>query len=141
MRTLGVSTVLSPEQITQCDTSSSGCNGGWTEHAYNYVQRNGGLTSEKDYPYTSGRGRTGTCDKSSIDPVIKVSGYTTVKGESKMASYMQGTGPLSVCVDASSWNSYTGGIMKVCGNRVDHCVQATGVDASNNGYWKVFDSH
>ena len=24
-------------------------------------------------------------------------------------------GPLSVCLDASSWNSYTGGVMSTCG--------------------------
>jgi len=140
MRELGVSQVLSPEQITQCDKTSEGCNGGWTEHAYNYVQRNGGLATENNYPYTSGTGKTGTCDPSSIDAVIKVDGYTTINGESNMASYMQSTGPLSVCLDASTWNSYTGGIMKVCGQKVDHCVQATGVDASSNGYWKVRNS-
>ena len=30
--------------------------------------------------------------------------------------------------------------MTQCGNRVDHCVQAVGVDASNGGYWKVRNS-
>ena len=44
-----------------------------------------------------------------------------------MASYVSSTGPLSVCVDASTWNSYTGGVMKVCGSQIDHCVQAVGV--------------
>ena len=53
MRTLGKTYLLSPEQITQCDTTSYGCNGGWTEHAYNYVKKAGGLEQEKDYPYTS----------------------------------------------------------------------------------------
>jgi len=58
-----------------------------------------------------------------------------------MASYVQKTGPLSVCLDASSWNSYTGGIMSVCGKSVDHCVQAVGVDASSSSpYWKVRNS-
>jgi len=58
-----------------------------------------------------------------------------------MASYVQATGPLSVCVDASSWNSYTGGILSTCGKNVDHCVQAVGVyPASSGGYWKVRNS-
>jgi len=57
-----------------------------------------------------------------------------------MASYVQSTGPLSVCLDANTWNSYTGGIMSVCGQSVDHCVQAVGVDASTGGYWKVRNS-
>jgi len=140
MRTLGTSYTLSPEQITQCATGAYGCNGGWTEAAYNYVKNAGGIVTEATYPYTSYYGTTGTCKVDVSKAVIKVNGYTTVKGESAMASYMQSTGPLSVCLDASSWNSYKGGIMTVCGNSVDHCVQAVGVDASSNGYWKVRNS-
>ena len=140
MRTLSVSTILSPEQITQCDTTSSGCNGGWTEHAYNYVKKAGGLESNADYPYTSYQGVTGTCKTTASKYVVTVNSYTTISGETSMANYMLATGPLSVCVDASTWNSYKGGIMTSCGNRVDHCVQAVGVDTSSNGYWKVRNS-
>ena len=61
-----------------------------------------------------------------------------IRSESAMASYVQSTGPLSVCLDASSWNSYTGGIMSTCTKNVDHCVQAVGVDTSS--YWKVRNS-
>jgi len=140
IRTKSKSYLLSAEQITQCDTTSYGCDGGWTENAYNYVKRAGGLATEASYPYTSYYGVTGTCHASTKDFVVTVSGYTTIKGESSMASYVKGTGPLSVCVDASTWNSYSGGIMKSCGNRVNHCVQAVGVDDSANGYWKVRNS-
>lgn len=140
MRTLGVTYILSPEQITQCDTGSYGCNGGWSESAYNYVKKTGGLETDADYPYTSYQGVTGTCKSDPSKYKIGVNGYSTIKGESNMASYVQKTGPLSVCLDASSWNSYHGGIMTVCGHSVDHCVQAVGVDASANGYWKVRNS-
>jgi C1A family cysteine protease len=140
MRVLGQTQILSPQQITSCDKTSMGCNGGWTEHAYNYVQRNG-LELDADYPYTSGaRGVTGDCNAVASKEVVTVTGYTTINGESNMAAYMQKTGPLSVCLDAASWNMYTGGIMSVCGKSVDHCVQATGVDASSGGYWKVRNS-
>jgi len=58
-----------------------------------------------------------------------------------MSQYVLSTGPLSVCVDASSWNSYESGIMKICGNQVDHCVQAVGVDiAGSDPYWLVRNS-
>jgi len=30
--------------------------------------------------------------------------------------------------------------MTSCPKQVDHCVQAVGVDASSNGYWKVRNS-
>jgi len=140
MRLKKTSYVLSPEQITQCDKTSSGCNGGWTEHAYNYVKNAGGIETDSAYPYTSYQGVTGSCHSDASKYVAKITGYKTLSGESNMATYMQSTGPLSVCVDASSWNSYTGGIMKTCGKSVDHCVQAVGVDASSNGYWKVRNS-
>ena len=141
MRTLGKTFVLSPEQITQCDKTSSGCDGGWTERAYSYVQKAGGIETDEDYPYTSYQGVTGTCKSDSSKFVVTVNGYTTIDGESAMASYVQSTGPLSVCLDAARWNSYKGGIVTSCGNRVDHCVQAVGVDTSSSGgYWKVRNS-
>jgi len=139
MRTSSSSYVLSPQQITSCDSTSYGCDGGWTENAYNYVKKAGGIETNADYPYSSYQGTTGTCKADKNKFKISVSGYTTIKGESQMATYVQGTGPLSVCVDASSWNSYKGGIMSSCGKSVNHCVQAVGVDTSG-GYWKVRNS-
>lgn len=125
MRQKGETVILSPEEVVQCDSTSYGCNGGWSESAYEYVESAGGLSTEDSYPYTHAteQGITGTCQKSEIDPVVGISGYTTVNGESSMASYVTSTGPLSVCLDASSWNSYTGGIMSVCGHSVDHLYQ------------------
>jgi len=141
MRTLGMlsSHTLSAEQVTQCTSGSYGCDGGWTEKAYNYVKSVKGLVTDHEYPYTSYQGTTGSCKVNTGTAVIGVSSYTTVSGESNMASYVQNHGPLSVCLDASSWNSYTGGIMKTCGKSVDHCVQAVGVDTAG-GYWKVRNS-
>jgi C1A family cysteine protease len=55
-----------------------------------------------------------------------------------MGSYVQKSGPLSICIDASNWNSYTGGILSTCGKSVNHAVQAVGVDTTS--YWKVRNS-
>lgn len=52
------------------------------------------------------------------------------------AKYVGETGPLSICVDASSWQTYRGGVLRGCGTRIDHCVQAVGIDTTN-GVWKV----
>lgn len=143
MRTLGDTYILAPQQVVSCDNlQSEGCNGGWSEDAYDYVKQAGGIVQESDYPYSTASsqfGISGTCQTSeTTNPVVTVSDYTTVSGESSMASYVGSTGPLSVCLDASTWNSYTGGVMKVCGNSVDHCVQAVGVDTSTS--WKVRNS-
>jgi len=140
MRVLKTSHILSAGQVTQCDSTSFGCHGGWTESAYNYVKRAGGIETEKAYPYTCNMADTGRCHSDKSQFVVKITGYATVKGESDMANYVLSTGPLSVCLDASTWNSYSGGIMTSCGNQVDHCVQAVGVDTGANGYWKVRNS-
>jgi len=140
IRQLKTTWLLSAEQITQCDKTSFGCDGGWTEHAYDYVTREGGLATESTYPYTSYQGVTGTCHSDKTKEVVGVTRYTTLKSESAMASYVETTGPLSVCVDASTWSSYSSGIKSTCTNSVNHCVQAVGVLATSSGYWKVRNS-
>ena len=80
------------------------------------------------------------------DPVVTVDAYKTVSGESSMASYVESTGPLSVCLDASSWNSYTGGIMtsascKSSSLKLDHAIQLVGYNTEGDvPYWIVRNS-
>lgn len=141
MRTLGKDYILAPQQITSCDKTSFGCNGGWTESAYNYVHNAGGIAEESTYPYTSGTsGQTGQCASDSSNYVVTVNKYYSVASENEMGDYVTATGPLSVCVDASTWSTYTGGVMTVCPKQVDHCVQAVGVQTGDGGYWKVRNS-
>jgi C1A family cysteine protease len=140
MRSLGTNLILSPEQIVQCDTYSFGCDGGMPEWAFEYVTKAGGLETEADYPYTSGEnGVTGTCHSDKSKFKVTVTSFTQIRGESNMAAYVQSTGPLSVVVDANTWGSYTGGILKRCGSSINHAVQAVGVD-TGAGYWKIRNS-
>lgn len=131
-------TWLSPEQLVDCDNRSSGCNGGWPENAYSYVQKAGGIEADSTYPYSAYNGRSGSCKANSNNFKVSVSGYKQVSGETNMANYVLGTGPLAVCVDASTWSSYKSGIMSSCGKNVNHAVQAVGVDTSS--YWKIRNS-
>jgi len=55
---------FSEEQLVQCVPSSyycSGCNGGSMEGAFKYLTTTK-IVTEEQYPYTSGRGVTGTCN-------------------------------------------------------------------------------
>jgi cysteine peptidase B len=151
MRALGVSTELSVEQILQCTPSdypySDGCKGGSPALAFTYLKGYfgdvKGVVKDKDYPYTSYSGTAGTCKVDDAKAAIAVRDSYFPLSESEMTSFVQSTGPLSVCVDASTWNTYTGGVMTVCGQTQNHCAQAVGVDAdpnSANGYWKVKNS-
>jgi C1A family cysteine protease len=140
---LNESWVLSTEQAVQCDKTSNGCDGGMTDNVYNYVANvSKGIETESAYPYTSYSGTTGSCHYESSKVVVTVDNYTRISGESNMAAYVQSTGPLSVCIDATTWNTYSSGVLKSCGRSVNHCVQAVGVDASStsSGYWKLRNS-
>jgi len=129
--------VLSAQQINSCDKRDGGCNGGNTETAYGYVQGAGGIELDSDYPYTSGSGSTGTCHFKSSKIETSISGYHSVsRGEYNLESALN-QGPASVCLAASSWQSYTGGILRSCDNQVDHCVQATGYASD---YWVIRNS-
>jgi len=136
--------VLSPEQLIECDYTSTGCNGGLQTRAYDYVKSVGGIEKDTDYPYTSYYGTSFICKANAAKFAVKLDSWAQIDGsdtsaiESAMASYVQSTGPLSICVDAENWSDYVSGIVTVCGTDVDHAVQAVGVDTSSSGgYWKV----
>jgi len=139
---LTTSDELAPQQIVSCASESDGCygcDGGDPIGAYEYIESAGGLESDTDYPYESYYGDTETCDSDSSDAEVTVTGYTMLDSEDEMITYVSSTGPLSVCLDASSWASYSKGVVSVCGTDIDHCVQATGIN-TGAGYWIVRNS-
>jgi C1A family cysteine protease len=139
-------TTLSMEQIVSCDTQGEdqGCGGGFPSGAYTYVESAGGIEDYNDYPYIAEGGEAGQCNFDKSDIVADVTNYNSITGETGLYSQMstQSGGPVSVCVDASSWQNYEGGVLTSCGNDVDHCVQATGYDnyGENGAYWIVRNS-
>jgi len=153
MRLLGnkASLTLSVQQLVSCDHGAGqlGCMGGLQETAFDYVRLNGGITTEAEYPYTSGGGRTGKCDTTKNHYVMGVTGYEMILGssvtetEKQFTDYVLSSGTLSIGVDATTWNTYVGGIMTNCGKGTDinHAVQVVGVDSSStNGWWKIRNS-
>jgi C1A family cysteine protease len=134
-------TDLSPQQIVDCDTDCYGCNGGWTQNAFNYVESAGGLDTESSYPYTA---QDGTCNYQPADAGAKVVSWSYVTqsdDENAMLQTLAQTGPLSICVDASSWQDYNGGVLSDCGQSVDHCVQCTGYSTQDGtDAWNVRNS-
>merc|ERR1712048_1077414 len=53
---------LSEQELVSCDTAdgNAGCGGGWPYLAVDYV-RNGGISTETSYPYSSSSGDSGSC--------------------------------------------------------------------------------
>jgi len=123
-------TSLSIQQIVDCDTNDDGCDGGDPPTAYEYVMKAGGLETYKNFPYTAKNGKC-SFDKSKVAQNISSWQYVTkVNDEKTMQQFTYSTGPPSVCVDASTWDSYKGGVYTSanCGTELDHCVQIVGWD-------------
>jgi len=139
-------TEMAMEQIVDCDTAGQdeGCNGGFPTGAYSYVQSAGGIETLADYPYTAEGGESGSCNFQSGDVVATVTNVVTINGETGLYSQTSSAsgGPVSVCVDASSWQTYTSGVLTSCGDDVDHCVQLTGYAnyGESGAYWVVRNS-
>jgi C1A family cysteine protease len=137
---------LSMSQIVDCDTSGQdeGCSGGFPSGAYTYVESAGGIESLADYPYSAESGESGSCQFNSGDVVTTVTNYNSINGETGLYSQLSSSsgGPVSVCVDASSWQTYTGGVLSQCGTDVDHCVQCVGYAnyGQSGAYWIVRNS-
>jgi C1A family cysteine protease len=134
--------ILAPQQIVDCDTSDAGCDGGDLPTAFAYVHREG-LERETNYPY---RGVDESCRYNAADVDAKISGFqyaTTTKNEAQMQTASFAHGPLSICVDAATWQTYKSGIITSnCGQSLDHCVQIVGWDTSSTGvdYWIIRNS-
>jgi cathepsin L len=128
-----------PQEIVDCDTNDSGCNGGDPAEAMQWVISQGGLDLESCYPYTA---QDGTCASAQCTPQLKVSSTTGIaQSESSIYTALQGA-PLSICCDASSWSNYNGGVLagSSCGDNVDHAIQLTGYNSGQGGYWIVRNS-
>jgi C1A family cysteine protease len=142
---------LAVQQIVSCDKNKDeGCNGGDTKTAYKYIIKAGGLEAEKSYPYTSGvTGMTGWClGRDDKAKVVDIEGWSVVGhlNEEVMLKYVSNEAPLSICVDASSWQTYKRGVITraTCGLQIDHCVQLTGFDFTHTEFrekaWLVRNS-
>lgn len=133
---------LSPQELVDCSWLNLGCNGGNQAPAYNYIIKYG-LDTLASYPYRGDSSWQCAADKGKVGAHIKNYKWATSHvNETLMMVNLVGWAPLSICLDASTWSSYTGGILSSnCGSTLDHCVQLVGYGTSNNvDYWLVRNS-
>ena len=135
-------TSLSEQELVSCDTTDSGCNGGLMDSALEWLlsAHKGQIVTEESYPYTSGGGDSGSCkDVSSMSVGATIDGHKDIAhDEDEMAAWVSANGPLSIAVDATSWLTYTGGVMTDCESKqLDHGVLIVGYAAD---YWIIKNS-
>merc|ERR1712135_228866 len=135
---------LSEQQFVDCDTTSSGCNGGLMDYAFAFAEQNA-ICTEKSYRYPAS---DGTCDMSRCTvgiPQGGVVGYTDVSRDSEqalMSAVAQQPVSIAIEADQASFQLYSSGVLTAsCGTRLDHGVLAVGygTDAGSD-YWKVKNS-
>jgi C1A family cysteine protease len=143
-------TGFSEQELVSCNTKTDhGCNGGLMDRAFSYVERNNGLCSEADYPYTSGTtGENGECLDSTctIDTKLNIASHTDVQTNSDsalMSALVQQ--PVSVAIQANQpdFQLYKSGVLTgTCGANLDHGVLAVGYGTWTDGtdYYKVKNS-
>lgn len=148
MLTYGLTSLspLSTGQITDCTYSPprDGCEGGSMTPAVDYVEKNGGITYDSVYPYSSSYnigGPAQSCKTTSSTPYpYTVSRIKYYYGEAAMATRVLSNGPIGVYVDASTWNTiatgFTGVFSSCTSSVINHAVQVVGVDTSV-GNWKI----
>ena len=137
-------TSVSEQELVSCDKTNGGCWGGWQDKAFAWLQsaHNGSIVTEESYPYTSGGGMNASACTwtSSMTVGATISSHADVaRNEAEMAAWTSTNGPLAIAVDASSWGSYTGGVMTGClPGHPDHAVLAVGF---TDTYWIVKNSY
>lgn len=139
---------LSEQNLIDCSTNygNRGCNGGWMNQAFQYIQDNGGIDTEYSYPY---RGANGVCSFDSKNVGATDNGFINIphNDEVKLKEALATMGPIAVAIDASnpSFQHYESGIYaenNCSAQHLDHGVLAVGygTDGKGNDYYIVKNS-
>jgi C1A family cysteine protease len=136
---------LSEQELVDCDTLDSGCDGGISYRALRWIAENGGITTEADYPYTA---ETGACDAAKLSHnAVSIAGLRRVatRSEASLANAVAAQ-PVAVSIEAGGANfqHYRKGVYNgPCGTRLNHGVTVVGYGQEPGGvvrYWIVKNS-
>jgi C1A family cysteine protease len=140
---------LSEEQLADCATGfkygSHGCNGGQMDGAFKYAIEYG-ATTEGQYPYTAGRGKTGECQQGDVTSVATFTGcYDVAPNDQVSLKAAVAKQPVSIAIEADTryFQSYSSGILTSpdCGTNLDHGVLIVGYgEDKGQKYWLVKNS-
>jgi len=126
---------MSEQALVDCDPVSYGCNGGWSDRAIDFMETKSTWALETEYPYTA---KDGSCKGTDGSVKLSVHHHKESSTTSALMNVLDNETAPAVAVDASTWSSYTGGVLTACGTSLNHAVQAVGVDASGN--WVIRNS-
>jgi len=136
---------LSEQQLVDCSFAEGnlGCSGGSMDAAFKYVEKEGGLCSETEYPYT---GKDGTCKATTCGTKYNpITSYTDVTKDDETAlETAAAAGCVSVAIEADQYafQYYSSGVLTgACGTSLDHGVLVVGYGTTGGqDYWLVKNS-
>lgn len=137
---------LSEQELVDCDRSGydKGCSGGLIDSAFTFIHRNGGLTTESNYPYTASD-NTCNLNKAALHAAT-IGGHEDVPANNEGALLKAvANQPVSVALEGSGFDFqfYSGGVFEgECGTDLDHAVLVIGYGSTQEDgeYWIVKNS-
>jgi len=136
---------LSEQSMVSCDKSDYGCQGGYLQNAWTFLEKTG-ATTEACQKYVSGTGQEPACKKT-CDDGSKPKYYMVVKGTSKtiaseeeMQTEIMTNGPIEASFSVyQDFFSYKSGVYrhKSGGLAGGHAIKVMGwgVDSTGGNYW------
>ncbi|KAG6571956.1 putative cysteine protease RD21B, partial [Cucurbita argyrosperma subsp. sororia] len=121
------------QELVDCDrTYNMGCNGGLMDYAFQFIIDNGGIDTEKDYPY---KASDDTCilDRKHIK-VVEIDGYEDLPEIDERLLKTAVADNLCLCIIPGVFTRY-------CGTDLDHDILAVGYGREDDlDYWIVKNS-
>lgn len=120
----------SEQELLDCDTVDSACNGGFMDDAYKAIEKIGGLELESEYPYLGKKQKSCHFNKTMVH--VRVKGAVDLpKNETAIAQFLVANGPVSIGLNANAMQFYRGGISHpwkpLCSKKnLDHGVLIVG---------------
>nr|AAB37233.1 cysteine proteinase [Phalaenopsis sp. SM9108] len=135
---------LSEQELIDCDTDeNNGCNGGLMDYAFDFIKKNGGISSEAEYPYAAEDSYCATEKKSHV---VSIDGHEDVPANDE-DSLLKAVAnqPVSIAIEASGYDFqfYSEGVFTGrSGTELDHGVAIVGYGKTQQGtkYWIVRNS-
>lgn len=144
-----INVVLSPEDLVSCDTNDYGCNGGYMDMAWEYLNDHG-IVSDSCFPYQAGSGFAPAC----ADKCADGSAFTKFKcvngsirqsqGADQIASEIFTNGPVEAAFTVyEDFFSYSSGVYHHVSGGVagGHAIKLLGFGEENGTkYWLAANS-